>query len=175
MNCPSCGAEVSAAATTCPRCGAHTPSAARAGAARNYHFDRSHWSSTDLVAGVATLVLFVSLFLPWFGVSIGPIGIQVDGLTAHSYLYLVLILALVEMGYLVAIAGMPDVRGRVPIPHEHLLTTINIINLVLVVIAFSDKGPSGIGWRFGAIVGLIAAFVAAAPKLATSLSGRARR
>jgi hypothetical protein len=138
------------------------------------HFDRSRWSSTDLVVGVATLVLVIALFLPWFGVSIGPIGLEVDGLTAHGYLYLVLILGLVELAYLV-IAARADVRGRVPVPHEQLLTTINVINLVLVVIAFFDKGVSGIGWRFGAFVGLIAAIVAAAPQLAISVSGRARR
>jgi hypothetical protein len=181
MKCASCGAEVDAAATTCPTCGGNTTGAAPAagaagsGVARNYHFDRSRWSSTDLVAGVATRVLFISLFLPWYGVSVGPIGLTVDGLTGHGYLYLVLILALVEMGYLVAIAGMPDIRSRVPVPHEHLLTVINVINLVIVVIAFLDKGASGIGWRFGAFVGLIAAIVAAAPKLALSLKGRVRR
>ena len=39
-----------------------------------------------------------------------------------------------------------------------------IVNAVLVLIAFIDKpGGSGIGWGFGAIVGLIAALVAAAP------------
>ena len=182
MNCSSCGAQLSASDVTCPSCGTPVAAAAPAPAASSgarpstsFHFDRSRWSTTDLVAGVATLVLFISLFLPWFGVSVGPIGITVDGLTAHGYLYLVLILALVEMGYLVAIAGMPDIRGRVPVPHEQLLTVINIINLVIVVIAFLDKGASGVGWRFGAFVGLVAAIVAAAPKLAVSLSGRVRR
>jgi hypothetical protein len=186
MNCSSCGAGVSASDVSCPSCGAALAMAAAApggatpagGAARPttaYRFDRSRWSSTDFVAGVATLVLFISLFLPWFGVSVGPIGLSVDGLTAHGYLYLVLILALVEIVYLLAIAGLPDIRGRVPVPHEQLLTAINIINLVIVVIAFLDKGASGIGWRFGAFVGLIAAIVAAAPKLAISLSGRVRR
>ena len=121
------------------------------------------------------MVLFISLFLPWFGVSLGPIGLQVDGLTGHGYLYLVLILAVFEMAYLVAIAGVPDVRRRLQIPHEQLLTVINVINLFIVVIAFLDKGPSGIGWRFGAFVGLIAAIIAAAPKLALSLRGSARR
>jgi hypothetical protein len=120
-------------------------------------------------------VLFISLFLPWFGVSIGVIGVTVDGLTAHGYLYLSLILCLAEMGYLVAIAGMPEIRGRFPVPHELLLTAINAINLLIVVIAFLDKGGSGIGWRFGAFVGLVAAIIAALPKVAISLSGRVRR
>jgi hypothetical protein len=190
MYCSSCGAEMSASDVACPSCGAALaaptatpgggpvpgrPSAAGGtGPANTYRFDRSRWSSTDFVAGVATLVLFISLFLPWFGVSVGPIGIEVDGLTAHGYLYLVLILAAVEIVYLLAIAGMPEVRGRMPVPHETLLAAINIINVIIVLTAFLDKGASGIGWRFGAFVGLIAAIIAAAPKLAISLSGRVR-
>ena len=40
-----------------------------------------------------------------------------------------------------------------------------IVNAVLVIIAFIDKpgGGGGVGWGFGAILGLIAALVAAAP------------
>jgi hypothetical protein len=68
---------------------------------------------------------------------------------------------------------MPELRSRLPVPHEMFLTVINIINLVMVVIGFLDK--SGAGWRFGAFIGLIAAIVAAAPKLALSLSARVRK
>ncbi|MGH9047147.1 MAG: hypothetical protein ACRDVW_07515 [Acidimicrobiales bacterium] len=148
--------------------------AAPIAAATSSRLDRSRWSPTDLVAGAGILVLVISLFLPWFGVSIGPIGITIDGLTAHGYLYLVLILALVELVYLVAIAGKPEPGGRTPVSHESLLSVINIINVILVVVGFLDKEGSA-GWRFGAIVALIAAVVAAAPTLVISLSGRARR
>ena len=183
MNCTSCGHELGASDATCPNCGqavgaSAAPANATArtgGPATTFKFDRSRWTTTDLVAGVATLVMFISLFLPWFGVSLGSVGLSVDGLTAHGYLYIPLILALVEIGYLVAIAGMPEIRGRIPVPHETLLTAINVVILVLVLIGFVDKGGSGIGWRFGAFVALIAAAVAAAPKLAVSLSGRVRR
>jgi len=183
VNCPSCGREVSASDVNCPGCGASVSSgspgaatgAPRTGAPMTYRFDRSRWSSTDLVSGVATLILFIALFLPWFGVSLGVIGLTVSGLTAHGYLYVVLILCIVELGYLAVIAGMPEIRSRIPVPHELLLTVINAINLVIVLIAFLDKGASGIGWRFGAFVGLIAAVVAALPKVAISLSGRVRR
>ena len=189
MNCSSCGRELSASDVTCPNCGqavapasaTAAPAAAPSGAAAapkaaspvgNFKFDRARWSPTDLVAGVATLVLFIALFLPWYGVSIGPISVTADG-TAHGYMDIVLILCLVELAYLVAIAGLPELRGRLPLPHDLLLTGINAVNLVLVVIAFFDK--SGAGWRFGAFVGLVAAIVAALPKVALSLSARARK
>jgi len=163
VNCSSCGRELSASDVTCPNCGqavapasaTAAPAAAPSGAAAapkaaspvgNFKFDRARWSPTDLVAGVATLVLFIALFLPWYGVSIGPISVTADG-TAHGYMDIML--------------------------HDLLLTGINAVNLVLVVIAFLDK--SGAGWRFGAFVGLIAAIVAALPKVALSLSAKARK
>jgi hypothetical protein len=183
VNCGACGRELLASETRCPACGAAVAGApavearpARAASGTSaYRFDRTRWSSTDVVAGVATLVVVVALFLPWFGVSLGVVGLTVSGLTAHGYLYLVLILGLVELGYLVSVAGLPEVRAKLPLPHETFLTTLNAINLVIVLIAFANKGPSGIGWRFGAFVALVAAVVAALPKVAISLSGRVRR
>ncbi len=194
MNCSSCGRELSASDVTCPNCGrAVAPVNATAaptdpppgsgtagyGAAQTsspataFKFDRSRWSPTDFVAGVATLVLFISLFLPWYGVSIGPISVTADA-TAHGYMYIPLILCLVELAYLVGIAGLPDLRSRLPVPHDMFLTGINAVNLVFVVIAFT-AGKDGAGWRFGAFVGLVAALVAALPKVALSLSARARK
>jgi hypothetical protein len=124
------------------------------------------------VIGVAAVVLLISLFLPWYGINVGIGSLTADGLTAHGYLYIVLILLLGEIGYLAARAGWEQVRGKVPVPHQQLLLIVNTVNLVLVVIAFLDKGPSGIGWRFGAFVGLVAAIVAAAPKLANQVMNR---
>jgi hypothetical protein len=77
-----------------------------------------------------------------------------------------------EIGYLAARAGWHQVRTKAPLPHHQILLIVNVINLVLVVIAFLDKGPSGIGWRFGAFVGLAAAIVAAAPRLANQVMNR---
>src|ERR1039457_6381802 len=50
--------------------------------------------------------LFISLFLPWSRASIGVIGEDFDAL-AHGYMYMPLVLSLVELGYLVLIAGLP--------------------------------------------------------------------
>ena len=187
MNCSSCGRELTASDVTCPNCGqvvapvnataaptgpAHH-AAPSSGPATAFKFDRARWSPTDLVAGVATLVLFISLFLPWYGVSIGPISVTADA-TAHGYMYIPLILALVELAYLVGVAGLPDLRSRLPVPHDILLTGINVVNLLFVVIAFT-AGKDGAGWRFGAFVGLVAALVAALPKVALSLSARVRK
>jgi hypothetical protein len=190
VNCQSCGRELSATDVTCPSCGQAVgttgTSGSGAGGARPanaFKFDRARLSQTDLVAGVATFVLLIALFLPWFGVSLG-LGVSgtADGLSVHGYLWIAFILCLVEVIYLVVRAGMPDVlKGRLPLPHDSLITTANTINLVLVVLAFVFKPGTGglssihVGWRFGAFVALIAAIVAALPKVAISFSGRIRR
>jgi hypothetical protein len=123
---------------------------------------------------MATLVLVISLFLPWFGISLGVVGLSVSGLDAHSYLDLVLILGIAELGYLVALAWVPGLRDRMPFPHNSALTAVNAVNLLLVLIAFANKGGAGVGWRYGAILALAAAVVAALPKVAISLVTRRR-
>jgi hypothetical protein len=135
----------------------------------SFKFDGTKWSRNDRITGIATLVLFISLFLPWFGVSVSFHGIglgnyEADGLTAHGYLYIVLILALVLIGYLVVRAGMAELTDKVPVGHELLILGITAVNAVLVILAFLFKpGGSGVGWRWGAFVGLVAAIVAVVP------------
>jgi len=186
MNCSKCGTELTEGAAFCPSCGASTaseattpapsqPTASSSGTAAGvpaYKFDAKHLSTTDRIVGVAALVLFISLFLSWFGV--GPYS--ASGLDAHGYLYIVLIIALVEIFYLAARAGWEQVRSKVPVPHGQLLIGANLLNLVLVIIGFFDKpggyGISGVGWRFGAILALVAAVVAAAPRIVTEILDR---
>jgi hypothetical protein len=180
MNCSRCGQTLVEGAQSCANCGAPTGGAAApaqhaAGASQvpAYKFDAAAWTNTDKIIGVAAVVLLISLFLPWYGVSAGPLSITADGLV-HGYLYIVLILLLAEIGYLAARAGWEQVRARVPVPHQQVLLIVNSVNLVLVVIAFFDKYGSGVGWRFGAFVGLAAAIVAAVPKLADQVMNRRR-
>jgi len=126
-------------------------------------------TKADQITGVATLVLFISLFLPWFGVNV-PFGVgrvTVSGLTAHGYLYIVLILCLVVMGLTLVRAAFATPPFRIPIGHELLVLAATAINLLLVLVGFIFK-PSGglvlkVGWSWGAFVALIAAAVAVAP------------
>src|ERR1700728_269174 len=118
VNCSSCGRELGATDVACPNCGQAVPPATasstsggpppgRPGGGRrpvtpmgSFKFDRAQWSSTDRVAGVATLVLFISLFLPWYGVSVDRISITANA-TAHRYMFIPLILCIAELAYLV--------------------------------------------------------------------------
>jgi hypothetical protein len=132
-----------------------------------FKFDGSRLSKNDRITGVATLVLFISLFLPWFGITVGnrifSASYDADGLTSHGYLYVVLILCLALFGYLVLRAGMPETLAKVPFPHDVLIMVVTAANAVLVILAFALKPNSLLGWRWGAFVGLIAAIVALAP------------
>jgi hypothetical protein len=173
--CPNCGAALSGATTTAqaaPAPGTPAPGAtgAPAGATRGastvpaYKFDAARWSLADRISGVATIVLFISLFLSWFGISVIGITVTASGLSAHGYLYLVLVVCILIVAYLVLRAGWGEMPGGLNVPHLTTMLVATLINLVVVFLAFIFKpGGSGVGWEFGAFLGLIAAIVAAAP------------
>jgi hypothetical protein len=182
--CPHCGAAVvvaeaaatepTAAQTTPgpePAAWAATPAAPVAtpvsGGTAAFKFDAKRWSQADRIAGGATLVLLISLFLSWFKWSIAYLSASASGLSAHGFLYIVLIICLVVLAYLVLRAGYEQMPFKLPLAHEPLMLTATLVNLVLVLIGFLDK-PSGLGvvsvsWSFGAFIALVAAVVAAAP------------
>ena len=149
----------------------HTPPPA-------FRFDAARWTRADRITGGATLVLVVSLFLPWFTASAGfgnfTASASTDGLTAHGYLYLVLILALATLAYLVARAGLRDMS--LPVSHERLLAAAAAVDLLLVLIAVLIR-PGGdslvkVSWSFGAFVALVAAVVALIPVARPALRGQ---
>jgi hypothetical protein len=190
--CPSCGSALSpaptaaqepaatdapappaaAAATTPPPTappaggtspGSTPPAAAARAAIPPYKFDVARWSRADEIAGVATILLFISLFLPWFTISFGFASASVNGLW-HGWMYLSLILCIVIVAYLVLRAGWDALPITQEVPHALVMTIATVVNLVLVFIAFIDKpGGSGVGWGFGAVLGLVVAIIAAAP------------
>lgn len=184
--CPSCGAQLDASAPpamgnppppgtstsgvppvgmpTVSATGSPTPAPRSPGSMpAAFSFDAKRWSQNDRITGVATLVLFISLFLPWFGVNFGFGSVTVNGLW-HGWMYIVLILSLAVMVYLLAHAGFEKMPFKIPTTHEQLLLIGTGISFVLTLLAFVFKpGGSAVGWRFGAFVGLAAAVVAAAP------------
>ncbi|MFZ0664657.1 MAG: zinc ribbon domain-containing protein [Acidimicrobiales bacterium] len=113
----------------------------------------------DYIAGVGTLILFISLFLNWYSYS-GYGSVTALGNGAGGWRFLILILNLVVIGYLIARA-MVKHGMRLPIPHWQLLTGILGLQLLLTVISFFVKPVGGLaGWDVGAFLGLIAAVIA---------------
>ncbi|HEY7147315.1 MAG TPA: zinc ribbon domain-containing protein [Streptosporangiaceae bacterium] len=179
MICSQCGNDVAAGSAACPNCGAQlagdasqpapAPAGAPAGGAtpaaagQAFNFDLQRLGRNDLIAGVATLVLFITLFLPWFT----ALGQSVNGLY-HGYMYITLIIALVLLAYLVLRAGFAQLPFNLPIKNEQLLLIGTAVNFVLTLISFVFKPAGGfgisIGWGVGAWLGLIAAIVAVVPE-----------
>jgi hypothetical protein len=173
-NCSNCGAPLGAPATAtqaAPPMGAAPAAAGAAPAAASsgssipaYKFEASRWSLADRIAGVATIVLFISLFLSWFGITVIGVSVTASGVSAHGWLYIVMIICILEIAYLILRAGWDELPVSMNLPHLTVMLVATIVNLVLVFIAFIDKpGGSGVGWEFGAFLALIAAVVAVAP------------
>ena len=185
MFCAKCGSSMADGTAVCPNCGAPqsaTPgvsgAASSSGGMPPVAFDAKRWGQTDRIVGGATLVLFISLFLHWYSVNLGLATGTANGLH-HGYMYITLILSLVVVVYLLARAAWAEMPFKLPLPHEQILTIAAAINLVLTIISFIFK-PSGlgvvkVGWSFGAFVGLIAAIVAAVPKLVPMLQARLKK
>jgi hypothetical protein len=173
--CPGCGAAL-AAAPAGTTAGA-SPAGAAAPAGSQVKFDATKLTQTDRIVGIASFVLLISLFLSWFSVSLGPIGsVSASGLSAHGYLYIVLILSIVIVALLAVRAlGAWVFPSTAPVTEEQALLIATGINFVLVLIAFLLKPGgvgSGVGWSFGAFVGLIASIVAVVPLARPALAAR---
>lgn len=175
MICTQCGTVLSAGSAGCSRCGTPVPVPVPAGHARAatpaFHLDLARLAGADAVTGISTLVLFISLFLPWYGVSVLGFSAEVDGLTGHGYLYLVLFMCLAIGAYLIVSAGYAELPVTLPLSHQQRLLIGTGINALLVLLAFLVK-PGDSGWRFGAFAGLLAALVAVAPLVRGRLSAR---
>jgi hypothetical protein len=152
--CPSCQMALAEGATTCPGCGrsqisaagespvfASTPQSPDTQPKPQVKFNWGAVSQVDRLVGGGTLVLFIALFLPWFSVSLGPLGsVSASGLSAHGYLYITLFLALGVIGLLAAESlGLWNLPATSPLRREQILLGATAVNLVLVLIAFLLK------------------------------------
>jgi hypothetical protein len=167
--CSNCQTEVPEGSANCPGCGTSVMPAASAPAAAastpQIKFDASALSQTDRIVGIATAVLFISLFLPWFNANFGFVTASADGLSAHGYLYVTLFISLGIVAFLALGAlGLWKLPTSSAISHDQVLLIGTAVSFVLVLLGFLLKpGGSGVGWDWGAFVGLAAAVVALLP------------
>lgn len=182
--CPQCQTETSDDAAFCPQCGAtiaqssgpssqaaapptsepavygyvSTPAPSQSTPSTSYNFDIARLSSADRITGIASVVLLIAMFLPWFGYG----GYSVDGLSTHGYLYIALLVDIALIVYVGARAGLDNLSINNSFAHAPMLFVATLVNFILVVLAFLFK-PTALSWQFGAFFALIAAAVAAAP------------
>jgi hypothetical protein len=148
MFCAQCGNQVAEGSAACPHCGAPvgggpamsaTPVHAGGGsgaAVQGYNFDAARLSQADRIAGASSVVLLISLFLPWYSVSAFGISVSWSGMTAHGYLWIVFILCLAIVAFLVFGAGYAQLPVRLPAGREMILLGATGLNLLLVLLAF---------------------------------------
>ncbi len=142
-----------------------------------FKFDIKKLSKEELITGVATFVLFISLFLSWFTASASIYSVSRNGFY-HFWMYLVLLICLGILAYLVGSAGYDELPIKLPMPKQQLLLIGTGANAVLTILAFLFK-PSGggvvsISWGIGAWLGLIACIVAAAPSAIPAIKARTK-
>lgn len=186
MICSQCGNSLAEGVAACPRCGSPVYGGGGGGSTggpQAFSFNAARWSQAEKITGVASLILLISLFLPWFTVSFkapslgGVKGTSLSasgsGMDAHGYLWLVFIVCLAVLVLLVLQAGFTTLPFSLPVGAGAVLLGATALNLLLVLVAFFVK-PGGdgadilgaglsIGWAWGAFVGLLAAIAACVP------------
>jgi len=157
-----------------------------------FNFDISRWQRAEQITGGATLLLIISLFLPWFTASVSSTiaghtisdSASASGTTAHGYLWLVFFLGLAVLAVLVIQAGFAQFPINLPFGVPALLVGLTGVNLLLVLVAFLLKPGTGgvdtagldvsIGWSLGAFLGLICAIAAFVPLVLPATKPQAR-
>jgi MFS family permease len=175
MPCAQCGTANPPGTKFCSNCGtptspqtqAQAPAGvvAGAGAPATISVDFRRLGTGDIIAGIGTLLVFISVFLPWYTVG-GFSGSLTD---AGGWRILILILAIITLLYLF-IRTLSLQNVRLPIAHWQLLTGLVGLQFLLTLLAFLVKPGGGdvlgdnfsVGWGWGAFVGLIVALVALA-------------
>jgi hypothetical protein len=147
-------------------------------------FSPQRWSSYDVLIALASLVLAVSPFLPWYsatvhlrnsslsGVLIDPAG-TLRGIAVHPYLWAIFGLGLLNLVVLAA-HNAPDGRAlKLPGLRPFLIAT-SVLGLAVALVAFVMKPGTWpgnlnfggvftlvIGWSYGAIAAVSAALLSA--------------
>ena len=159
--------------------------------ASGFNFDITRWQRAEQITGGATLLLIISLFLPWFTLSVSSKTVpglsnsgSVSGTTAHGYLWLVFFIGLAVLAVLIIQAGFAQFPVNLPFGVPALLVGLTGVNLLLVLVAFLIKPGTGgvdtaglsvsIGWGLGAFIGLICAIAAFVPLVLPATKPQAR-
>lgn len=124
---------------------------------RQFRPDIRRLTQVEQTAGGATLIVLISLFLPWFGFGANA---SVSGTAAHGYLVIVVLLAVLTASYLLLQSGRQEFPSRLPTSHQILLLTVTGLQFLLVAIAFFDVPVAGLGRESGAYLALVASAAA---------------
>ncbi len=127
-------------------------------------FDINRLTGTDKIVAVASLIALISIWLPWYSISFYG-TYTLSGTSGHGWLWLEFVVALLLIVYLVARAAWERLPVALPVAHAPLLIIGTGLQFLFIILAFAlvPYGNEGVGWAWGAFVGLIAAIVAGGP------------
>lgn len=129
----------------------------------------------EQLAGGATVIVLISLFLPWFGFDAPGSSISVSGMSAHGYLAVAVLLAMLVAGYLLWRSSWEEFPVSLPVTHELLLMAATGLQFVVVAIAFLDVPVAGLSREFGAYLALLASVAAVGLAVRPGLRSRQTR
>lgn len=156
------------------------PGQPQAQASTGFRFDAGRVARKDRITGIASLVLLVTLILPWFRYTFYTnvyTGFDDDtvtttrtasGLGSFFWLWLVALICVGVVALMVVEAGYPRSPLRLPMRRQQLLMLATGINVLLVVVCVL-LGPATL---FFAYVGLLAALAAAAAQVVPQVQAR---
>ena len=139
---------------------------------RQFRPDVRRLTQVEQTAGGATLIVLISLFLPWFGFGANA---SVSGTAAHGYLVIVVLLAVLTASYLLLQSGRQEFPSPLPASHQILLLTVTGLQFLLVAIAFFDVPAAGPGRESGAYLAMVASAAAAGAAVIPALRRRQAR
>jgi len=178
MYCRNCGTEAATDERYCRTCGQALGAAVPA-----TRFEWRRLGMGDLICFAGTAAVFTSLFLPWYRLGLGGLNglgstsasITISALSPYAgeWRFLIFALCLVIAAYLVL---RTFVGGGLilPRPHWQVLTTVAVVQLVLVLLASHAKPGLGgasfnglsITWAYGVWVAIVGAAFACLGALA---------
>jgi hypothetical protein len=128
--------------------------------------DTSRLTSGDITAGVGGIVLLISLFLPWYGVSVNVAGFSASenasGWEVFSTIDIILFAIAVVAITLVALKALDQVPAETPVPL--ILLGLGALAVLLIIYRLIDSpAPSDlpdevdVSRKIGIFIGLIGA------------------
>ena len=139
-----------------------------------FRLDVRRLTRVEQLAGGATLIVLISLFLPWFEFDEIGTSISISGTSAHGYLAIAVLVEVLVAGYLLWRSGWEEFPVSLPITHELLLLAATGLQFVLVAVAFLDVPVAGLSREFGAYLALIASVAAVGLAAGPGLRSRQR-
>lgn len=125
-------------------------------------FDWKRFTTLDRVIAGGALVAFIAAFLPWYGVSVGPFSVTVDGWSAGFSAWAGALL-LTAAGVLVVLHRSGAKLSGGQVDPSLLVAIVAAVGLLLVVIrwvSFPRYQASGLSYDVGARYGIYLALIA---------------